>query len=84
MPMKCEFCNGQTRQKRVKRQHWLNGALYIVENVSVEVCAECGERYFHARVLDAIDEYLSKQHEVKARLDVEVVRLESAFGYAAT
>nr|VFJ98037.1 MAG: YgiT-type zinc finger domain-containing protein [Candidatus Kentron sp. H]VFK00157.1 MAG: YgiT-type zinc finger domain-containing protein [Candidatus Kentron sp. H]VFK03371.1 MAG: YgiT-type zinc finger domain-containing protein [Candidatus Kentron sp. H] len=82
--MKCEFCNGETRQKRVKRQHWLNGVLTIVENVSAEVCAECGERYFHARTLDAIDEYLSKQHEVKARLEVEVVRLGSALGYAAT
>nr|VFK43099.1 MAG: YgiT-type zinc finger domain-containing protein [Candidatus Kentron sp. TC]VFK56759.1 MAG: YgiT-type zinc finger domain-containing protein [Candidatus Kentron sp. TC] len=73
--MKCEFREGETRQKRVKRQHWSNGALTIVENVSAEVCAECGERYFHARTLDEIDDYLSKQHEVKARLNVEVVRL---------
>nr|VFJ64008.1 MAG: YgiT-type zinc finger domain-containing protein [Candidatus Kentron sp. FM]VFJ66313.1 MAG: YgiT-type zinc finger domain-containing protein [Candidatus Kentron sp. FM]VFK09748.1 MAG: YgiT-type zinc finger domain-containing protein [Candidatus Kentron sp. FM] len=80
--MKCEFCDGETRQKRVKRQHWLNGALYIVENVSAEVCAECGERYFYARTLDAIDAYLSRQHEVKARLNVEVVRLGLEFGQA--
>nr|VFK18652.1 MAG: YgiT-type zinc finger domain-containing protein [Candidatus Kentron sp. LPFa]VFK33015.1 MAG: YgiT-type zinc finger domain-containing protein [Candidatus Kentron sp. LPFa] len=76
--MKCDFCEGETRQKRVKRQHWLNGALYIVENVSAEVCTECGERYFHARTLNDIDDYLSKQHEVKARLNVEVVRFELA------
>ena len=42
--MKCEFCGGDTRLKRVKRQHWLNGKLYIVENMEAEVCAECGER----------------------------------------
>jgi len=76
--MKCEFCGGTTRKKQVQRQHWLNGVLYIVENVRAEVCMECGERYFHARILDAIDAYLSKQHEVKARLNVELVQFKQA------
>jgi len=73
--MQCEFCDGQTKLKVVKRQHWVNGKLYIVENVEAEVCAECGERYFHAGTLEAIDEMLSKQHVVERMLDVEVVRL---------
>lgn len=72
--MKCEFCGGETRPKRVKRQHWLHGKLYIVENMEAEVCPECGERYYHAKTLDAVDEFLSKQHAVKERLSVEVVR----------
>lgn len=73
--MICEFCEGQTKKKKVIRQHWLNGRLYIVENVDAEVCAECGERYFHAMTLDAIDKYLSKQHNVKKNINVEVVSL---------
>jgi YgiT-type zinc finger domain-containing protein len=76
--MKCEFCGGDTRPKRVKRQHWLNGKLYIVENMEAEVCTECGERYFHAKTLDAVDELLSKQHAVEERLSVEVVRFNQA------
>lgn len=71
--MKCEFCGGDTRLKRVKRQHWLNGKLYIVENMEAEVCAECGEKYYHAKTLDAVDAFLSKQHTVEDRLSVEVV-----------
>ena len=58
--MICEFCNGQTAPKKVKKHHWLNGKLYIVENVLVEVCQECGERYYHAKTLDAIDDYLTE------------------------
>jgi YgiT-type zinc finger domain-containing protein len=73
--MICEFCDGQTIAKKVKRQHWLNGRLYIVENVNAEVCPECGERYFHATVLDQIDRLLTSEHSVKQRLDVEVVSL---------
>lgn len=71
--MICEFCGGQTRKKRVKKQHWLQGRLYIIENVEAEVCHECGERYFHATTLDVIDRYLLAEHSVKQQLSVEVV-----------
>ncbi len=64
--MLCEFCGGETRKKNVKRHH-LNKKLYIVENVNAE---ECGERYFHAKTLDAIDDFLSQKHPVKVRIDV--------------
>lgn len=73
--MTCEFCGGQTARKKVKRQHWLNGKLYIVENVEAEVCPECGERYFHATTLDKIDRLLANEHDVKERMEVEVVAL---------
>ncbi len=73
--MICEFCSGTTKKRKVKRQHWVKGRLYIVEDVEAEVCVECGERYFHATTLDAIDRYLSTEHDVKARMNVEVVSL---------
>jgi len=73
--MICEFCSDETAIKKVKRQHWLQGKLYIVEEVEAEVCKECGERYFHTTTLDAIDDYLSSEHAVKDNLNVEVVRI---------
>ena len=48
----------------------------LKEDVEAEVCSECGERYFHATTLDAIDRLLSKEHVVKANLNVEVVSLK--------
>lgn len=71
--MKCEFCNGDTVTKAVKKQHWFMGRLYIVENVGAEVCPECGERYFHATTLDAIDQMIDGDHPVKEVLSVEVL-----------
>ena len=73
--MICEFCSGNTVKKKVKRQHWLKDNLYIVENVEAEVFNECGERYFHATTLDAIDRYLSAEHYVKKQISVEVVSM---------
>jgi YgiT-type zinc finger domain-containing protein len=73
--MICEFCGGQTAKKKVKKQHWLHGKLYIVENVEAEVCSECGERYFHAKTLDKIDRLLETKHSVKGKMEVEVVSM---------
>jgi YgiT-type zinc finger domain-containing protein len=52
--MPCEFCNGQPTKKKVTKHHWLDGRLYVVENVQAEVCTECGERYFHASTLEVV------------------------------
>lgn len=73
--MMCEFCGGQTIKKKVKRHHRLHGKLYIIENVEAEICSQCGERYFHAKTLDDIDRLLTAEHEVKERIEVEVVSL---------
>ena len=73
--MICEFCSGKTIKKKVTRQHWVHGKLYIVENVEAEVCSQCGERFFHAATLDEIDRFLLTDHAVKEHLDVEVVSL---------
>ena len=73
--MICEFCGGQTVKKYVRKHHWLNGQLYIIENVEAEVCREYREHYFHAKTLDAIDRPLEGKHNVKATLQVEVVSL---------
>ncbi|HUT92528.1 MAG TPA: YgiT-type zinc finger protein [Thermoguttaceae bacterium] len=71
--MKCEFCNSETSPKKVRKQHWHRRKLYIVENVDAEVCTECGERYFHATTLDAIDKLIAGDHAVKEVLSVEVI-----------
>jgi YgiT-type zinc finger domain-containing protein len=71
--MKCQFCNSETHLKKVRKQHWFQGKLYIVENVDAQVCDECGERYFHATTLDAIDRLIAGDHAAKEVLSVEVL-----------
>jgi len=73
--MKCEFCDADTVTKPVRKQHWFKGKLYLVENVEAEVCIECGERYFHATTLDAIDDMIAREHPVKEIISVEVLRV---------
>jgi YgiT-type zinc finger domain-containing protein len=60
------------------QQHWFQGRLHIAENVDAEVCDQCGERYFHATTLDAIDKLIAGDHAVKEVLSVEVVSADEA------
>jgi YgiT-type zinc finger domain-containing protein len=77
--MICEFCGGQTVKKRVRKTHWHLGKLYLVEDVEAEVCRECGERYYHATTLDAIDQMLeSGRLMVRSQLSVQVVGMPLA------
>jgi YgiT-type zinc finger domain-containing protein len=73
--MKCEYCDSDTGPKPVRKQHWLRGKLYIVENATAEICPECGERCFHATTLDKIDRMITEDRPVKEILSVEVVRV---------
>jgi len=73
--MICDFCHGKTKARKVKKHQEHKGRLYVVENVTAEVCQECGERYYHATVLDAIDRLLDGKHRVKKTLQVKVVSL---------
>ncbi|HEV8608282.1 MAG TPA: YgiT-type zinc finger protein [Tepidisphaeraceae bacterium] len=73
----CEFCAGRLKDKRVTIQHWFDGRLYEVEKVAAQLCQDCGERYYHAETLDAIDAMLRSKHPVEKRLSVEVVAAPS-------
>ncbi len=53
--MICEFCGGQSVKRKVHKVHWLKRWLYIIDDVEAEVCQECGERYYHATTLNAMD-----------------------------
>jgi len=71
--MKCNLCERETVSRRVRKQHWYKGKLYIIDNVEAQVCRECGERYFHAGILDKIDAKIEGKHDVKEVLSVEVL-----------
>ena len=72
--MICEFCGGKTIKRKVRKVHWLQQQLYIVDDVEAEVCQDCGERYYHATTLDTIDRMLSAGNlAVKQQLQVRVV-----------
>ncbi len=62
---KCYFCGGKTIIKKITIDFRWGDKLYVVENVPVEVCEQCGERYYSAKVSKGLDELVKKSAEVK-------------------
>lgn len=58
---KCYFCQGKTEIRNIDVDFRWGDKLYIVRNVPVEVCTQCGERYYSAEVSKRLDELIKKQ-----------------------
>ena len=64
---KCYFCKGKTRIKNIDVDFRWENKLFVVKNVPVEVCSQCGERYYSAEVSKKLDNLVKKQELSKIR-----------------
>lgn len=58
---KCYFCKGKTQIKKVNVDFRWGDRLFVVQEVPVEICTQCGERYYSAEVSKKLDELVKKQ-----------------------
>ena len=71
---KCEYCNGEIREKKVTVDHWYEEKLVIIKDVPVGVCQECGQRYYAAAMLDRLDAMAQNSDIAPERISVPVLR----------
>ena len=55
----CYFCGGEVIEERVPREIRWQGKLFLIENVPVGVCQQCGEKVILPVTARAIDQMLS-------------------------
>ena len=70
----CYFCKGKTEIKNVDIDFRWEDKLFVVKNVPVETCTQCGERYYSAEISKKLDNLVSKQNKskIKPREIIEV------------
>lgn len=68
------FCKRKTEIKNVSVDFRWGDKLFIVKNVPVEVCAQCGERYYSAEVSKKLDTLVKREAKstIKPQETVEV------------
>ncbi len=59
---RCEFCEGEMKQRRILARFRYRGRTIYVENVPAWVCDKCGEEYFDAPVYKSLEK-IARQHE---------------------
>ena len=57
----CYFCGGEVREQRIPRELWWQGTLYLVTDVPVGVCGQCGQKVILPEVARLIDQMLVGQ-----------------------
>lgn len=59
----CFFCKGKTKLKNIDVDFRWGDKLFVIQSVPVEVCDQCGEKYYSATVSKRLDEIVSRQNK---------------------
>jgi YgiT-type zinc finger domain-containing protein len=70
--MSCSFCDGELEERNVQYEYRWEGKLFVFEDVPARVCRQCGEKYFDATVVKAMERAVLNQVEPKRILQVPV------------
>ncbi len=69
----CYFCKGTTQIKNIDVDFRWEGNLYVIKDVPVEVCGQCGEKYYSAEISKKIDELVQSNEKPDQVLKVPVL-----------
>jgi YgiT-type zinc finger domain-containing protein len=76
---KCHFCGGRVTEQRVVVDYrWGEELLAIIEDVPAGVCDTCGERYFKAEVVKAMEGTAHSRSRARRTIEVPVRQLKVA------
>ena len=76
---RCHFCGGGVVEQRVTVDYrWGTDLLVVIRNVPAGVCQVCGEQYFKAEVVRAMEKVAHAQEEPEEVLHVPVRELKVA------
>ena len=66
----CFYCGGEVEEQRLPHELRWKDKLFVLEDVPIGVCQQCGERFLKPEVAKTIDRIL---HEAKAPLKILAV-----------
>jgi len=76
---KCHFCGGVVSEKKITVDYrWGEVMVTVIKNVPVGVCQICGEQYFKARIVKAMERVARSKKKPKEILRVPVRELKVA------
>jgi YgiT-type zinc finger domain-containing protein len=68
----CAQCGGKLHRKKMSLDRLIENHLYLFENVSVEVCDQCGEIWIPGNLAQRMDQAIQGKLRPKRRIPVPV------------
>lgn len=76
---KCHFCGGTVTEKKITVDYrWGETMVTVIKNVPAGVCQNCGEQYFKATIVKAMERVVRSKRKPKEILKVPVRELRVA------
>ena len=76
---KCHFCGGEVSEKKITVDYrWGEKLVTVIKNVPAGVCEVCGEQYFKASIVKAMERVARSKKRPKEMLKVPVHELKVA------
>ena len=76
---KCHFCGGKVSERKITVDYrWGEDLVAIIKNVPVGVCEVCGEQYFKARIVKAMERVARSNKKPKEMRTIPVRELRVA------
>jgi len=77
----CTFCGGRVTEREVQKACWWGEKLLaIVDGVPAGVCEQCGEKYYKAKVLQAIESLLAEKKSFDHKVSIPVADYRKTCG----
>ncbi len=80
MPKKyshCFYCGGEVEEQRLPRELRWKEKVFVLEDVPIGVCRQCGERFLKPEVAKSIDRILQEEKAPLRTIEVPVYHYES-------
>ena len=75
----CEYCEGVVKPRKVKRESFKHkNGFIILEDVTIGVCDQCGNRYYSADILHTVHELATGKRVPDRTEEVPVSHLDPA------
>jgi YgiT-type zinc finger domain-containing protein len=76
----CPFCKGSIKKIAVDHLHRWGKEIFLFENVTAEVCSQCGETFLAPEVLELMDNHVKGKLRPDKTLTIPVIDMtEKAF-----
>lgn len=72
----CYYCGGNVEERLMPRELRWHGRFFIIEDVPMGVCKQCGEKFLTPEVAKEIDRILEEKEEPTKTIQVPVYHYE--------
>lgn len=71
----CTYCGGEVMEKFERIDYRYHGQLFIIENVPVGVCNQCGERFLTSEIAKRLEQAAAKADKPLKTVAIPIISI---------